>query len=105
MAPLSVERLTDNHHIEVEALANTLAVPLVGQIGKSHVSRQLPPYDISHVTGRSRRCFGVFRAHRLGGNLSIGAHWVGSLAVGRGRLAVGYSRRGWVGRCSSRCIC
>lgn len=33
--------LTNNHNVEVEALANTLTVPLVGKVGKANVARQL----------------------------------------------------------------
>lgn len=42
---------TDNHDIEVEALADTLAVPLVGKIGETNVACQLSANDVSHVAG------------------------------------------------------
>ena len=43
--------LTNNHDVEVEAFADTLAVPLIGKVGESNVSRQLAANNISHITG------------------------------------------------------
>lgn len=37
---------TNNHNVEVETLANTLAMPLVGQVGESNVSSQLAAHDV-----------------------------------------------------------
>ena len=37
---------TDNHDVEVESLANTLAVPLVWEIGKSNIAGQLPSDNV-----------------------------------------------------------
>lgn len=52
--------LTNNHHIEVETFPDTLAVPLVREVGKSHIARQLSSDDILVVidnrTGRRRGC-------------------------------------------------
>ena len=41
--------LTDNHDVEVEAFADTLAVPLVGQVGKADITSQLPADDVPVV--------------------------------------------------------
>ena len=41
--------LTDDHDIEVEALADALAVPLVGQVGETDVAGQLPTNDVPVV--------------------------------------------------------
>lgn len=84
-------RHTDYHDVEVEALANTLAVPLVGQIGKADVASQLPTNDIAHVTGCGSCSFGVFRRDRLG---NARAMRVALADEGRGRLAIGDRRRG-----------
>lgn len=48
--------LTNNHDIEVETLAHTLAMPLVGKVGESDKARQFPANDILGVEGRCR-CF------------------------------------------------
>ena len=43
--------LTNNHDVEVEAFSNTFAVPLIGQICKSHIAGELPTDDVFHITG------------------------------------------------------
>jgi hypothetical protein len=48
------EKLTNDHNIEVEALADTLAVPLVGQVRKANVARQLPPNNVLRL---ARNCW------------------------------------------------
>lgn len=50
-----VGELTNNHDIEVEALTDTLTVPLVGQVGKTDVTRQLSAHNIL-VLNHSARC-------------------------------------------------
>jgi hypothetical protein len=50
--------LANNHNIEIETLTDTLTVPLVGEVGETNVSRQLPPDNVPHVgggNGRKRR--------------------------------------------------
>jgi hypothetical protein len=48
--------LTNNHNVEVETLAHTLAVPLVGEVGKSNVTSQLAAHDVLSLRGsRDRR--------------------------------------------------
>lgn len=82
---------TDNHDVKVESLADTLAVPLVGQVGETDVAGQLAANHVLHVVGSLSDGLGVARAN----SLSIsGAHWVGSLherrllaAAGRGGVA------------------
>lgn len=44
--------LTDNHHVEVEALANALAVPLVGKVGETDVTSELATDDVAEVARR-----------------------------------------------------
>ena len=52
--------LTDNHDVKVEALANTLAVPLVRQVGETNVSGQLPADNVPHVASGLSSGLGVF---------------------------------------------
>ena len=52
-------RLTDNHDIEVEALSDTLAVPLIRQVGESDVASQLPPHDVPHIASLLGRNFWI----------------------------------------------
>lgn len=49
---------TNDHNIEVEALAHTLAVPLVGQVGKADIAGQLSSDNVSVVSDRGRRLAG-----------------------------------------------
>ena len=79
-------KLTHNHHIEVETLADTLTVPLVGQVGKTNVAGQLPANDILHIRSSLSNSLGVLGAH----GLSVSrAHWVTALNEGRTGLAAG----------------
>lgn len=48
--------LTNNHDIEVETLPDALAVPLVGQVGKANVARQLPPDNVLVVAHSRGGC-------------------------------------------------
>ena len=75
------ESLTNNHNVEIEPFADTLAVPLIGQIGEPNVSCELPPNNIPHVTSRLCCCLGVFGADGLRGDLLGGAHWIGAFIV------------------------
>jgi hypothetical protein len=100
--------LTNNHDVEVETLADTLAVPLVGQIGETHVAGQLPTDDIAHVGSSLSNRFRVLGAHRLG--VACTTHRVasfdkrrGGLARGAGRL-LGGCRGGAVGSGSGSCF-
>src|SRR5690606_10003482 len=49
--------LTDNHHVEAETFANTLAVPLVWKIGKADVSGELPPDNVLVVISSAQCAF------------------------------------------------
>jgi hypothetical protein len=42
----SVKLRTNNHHIEVETLAHTFAVPLVGEVGKPDIASQLSSNNV-----------------------------------------------------------
>jgi hypothetical protein len=66
--------LTNDHNVEVEALAHTLAMPLVGQVGETNVASKLPADNVPHVARRlgcglgvlgrdSLRCLGVAVEH------------------------------------------
>lgn len=57
MAPM-VER-TNNHDIEAESFSDTLAVPLVWQIGKSNKTGQLPAHNVLHVACCSGGSLGI----------------------------------------------
>jgi hypothetical protein len=68
--------LTNDHNVEVEALAHTLAMPLVGQVGETDVASKLPAHNVPHVArrlgcglgilgGNSLRCAGVAVEHRV----------------------------------------
>lgn len=81
---------TDNHNIEVESLADTLAVPLVRQVGETNVTGQLAANNVLHIGGGLGNSLGVARSHSLG---ISGAHWVAALherrllsAAGSGRI-------------------
>lgn len=47
-------KLTNNHDVEVEAFADTLAVPLVWQIGKANVTGQLPANNVLVLNDATR---------------------------------------------------
>ena len=67
---------TNDHNVEVEALPYTLAVPLVRQVGESHVSCELPAHNVPHVCRGLCCCLGVFGAHGLRGGLAAVRHGV-----------------------------
>ena len=52
-------RLTNNHDVETESFSNTLAVPLVWQIGESNKTGQLPAHNVLHVAGCSSGSLGI----------------------------------------------
>lgn len=67
---------TNNHHIEVETLADTLAVPLVGQVGETDVASQLAADDVLHVVSSLGGGLGIARSDSL---VDSGTHWVAAL--------------------------
>lgn len=75
-------RLTDYHNIEIEALANTFAVPLIRQICETDVACELPPYNVPHIASSLSCSFRVFGADGLTGDLLRRAHGILSLVVG-----------------------
>lgn len=95
MEILSVQ-LTDNHDIEVEAFTDTLAMPLVGQVGETDVASQLAADHVLHVGGGLSCGLGIAGADGLG---DTRAHRVAALDERRLRAVVG-SRR--VPRCDGR---
>lgn len=62
---------TNNHDIEVETLTDTLAVPLVGQVGETNVASKLATDDILHVVGSLGYSLGIPRADSLGINANV----------------------------------
>lgn len=56
---------TDNHDIEVETLAHTLAVPLVGEVGETNVAGKLATNNILHIGRSLSDSLGVARADGL----------------------------------------
>jgi hypothetical protein len=52
-------RLTNNHDVETETFSDTLAVPLVWQIGESNEAGQLPAHNVLHVACCSGSSLGV----------------------------------------------
>lgn len=56
---------TNNHDVEVEAFAHTLAMPLVGQVRETNVAGELPAHNV-HVVGHGRGGLGVLCGHGLG---------------------------------------
>ena len=91
--------LTDNHDVKVEALADTLAVPLVGQIGETDVAGQLAANDVLHIGSGLGDGLGVLGANRLGVS---GAHGIAAFnergADGAGGRGFGTRHRGAIGR-------
>ena len=65
LAGLDILRRTDNHNIEVEAFSHTLAMPLVGKVGKSNVAGELSAHDIPGIGSCLCRNLGVLRYNRL----------------------------------------
>lgn len=51
----ALDSRTDNHDVEVETLANTLAVPLVWQIGEADVASKLSANNVLDVIVGNRR--------------------------------------------------
>ena len=49
MVIMASQLLTNDHDVEVEPLPDTLAVPLVGEVGEPNISGQLPSHDVSVV--------------------------------------------------------
>lgn len=80
--------LTNDHNVEVEAFAHTLAVPLVGQVGEANVAGELPAHDVPHVARRSSRRLGVFRGHGLRSCSIAIRHGITCGDQRRGRLAI-----------------
>jgi hypothetical protein len=95
---------TNNHDVEVEALAHTLAMPLVGQVREPNVACELSAHNV-HVVRHGSCGLGVLCRHRLCGLLvAIGprqrlVHGVGAVG-GRGRRRGG--TRGRDGGCDVR---
>lgn len=85
-APVRYVR-TDNHHIEVEPLADALAVPLVRQVGETDVAGELAAHDVLHIGSGLGHSLGVPGGDRLG---NAGAH--GVAALHKGRLLTGVGR-------------
>jgi hypothetical protein len=79
-------KLTNNHYVEVESFAHTLAVPLVGQIGETNVASQFAANDVLHVRGSLSHSFWILRANCLS---VASTHGVATLNV----------RRSWAARC------
>jgi len=98
--------LTNDHNVEVEALAHTLAMPLVGQVGETNVASKLPADDVPHVARRLGCGLGVSGGDSLRCLGAAVKHGVAVLDVaGRCGLAVrdgvgrdGRGLRRWAGR-------
>ena len=86
---------TNDHNIEVEALADTFAVPLVGQICETNITSELPSDNVLHVIRSLSHDLGVFRSDGLRDRTSRGS------TGGRGRRWFSWYRGG-TGRCD-RC--
>lgn len=84
---------TDHHNIEVETLANTLAVPLVGQIGESNIAGKLAANNVLHIASGLGNGLRVTGADSLGDTLT---HRVA--ALNERRLLAATGRGGVVGR-------
>ena len=98
--------LTNDHNVEVEALAHTLAMPLVGQVGKTDVASKLPADDVPHVArglgcglgipgGDGLGCVGAAVKHGVA-VLDVARRY--GLAVREGVARDGRSLRRWAGR-------
>ena len=83
---------TDYHDIEVEALANALAVPLVWQIRKTNISSELPADNVLHIIGRLGRNLRVFGGNSLRDRRAISSRG-GPLGGRRRRWLGGYRGR------------
>jgi hypothetical protein len=87
-------RLTNNHDVETESFSDTLAVPLVWQIGESDETGQLPAHNVRHVACCGSGSLGI----SVGDSLDLrryGTHQRRGRAVIRRDL-----RRDW--RCADR---
>lgn len=51
---------TDNHDIEVEALADTFAMPLIWQVCESDKASQLSADNVSHIASCRSGCLWIF---------------------------------------------
>jgi hypothetical protein len=81
--------LTNDHNVEVEALAHTLAMPLVGQVGETDVASKLPANNVPHVARRLGCGLGVLGGDGLRCMGAAVKHGVAVLDVaGRCGLAV-----------------
>lgn len=99
---------TNNHDIEVEALADALAVPLIGKIGEANVACQLSANNVSHVAGGLGSGLWVFRRHGLRDSSCAVCHYIAQLDVRRCLLAIrhcwacrSWRRPGWRGAVGS----
>lgn len=82
---------TDNHNVEVEAFADALAVPLVGQVCESNVACKLPAHNV-HVVGHGSCGLGVLCGDRLRSLILSISHGYGLV---HGVWAVGRRGRRW----------
>lgn len=55
---------TNNHDVEVESFAHTLAMPLVGQVRETDIACELPAHDV-HVVCHGCGGLGVLCGHGL----------------------------------------
>ena len=69
---------TNDHNVEVEALAHTFAVPLVRQICETNVACELPAHNVEVVRHLCRE-LGVLRCDGLGGRCVSVSH--GGVAI------------------------
>lgn len=85
---------TNNHNIEVESLSDTLSVPLVWQVCKTNITRQLSSNNVPHVASLLRRDL------RVGGGNALRHLHLGSMGFA-------IWDRAWRsgGRCRSNTIC
>lgn len=88
-------KLTNNHDIKVEALSDTLAVPLIRQVGETNITRQLSADDVLVFNYATRRGYSRCDVRNLLILKSNRIH-------GRGWLASGWLRRG-IDRGAVRC--
>jgi len=97
---------TNNHDVEIEPLANTLAMPLVWKVGETNKPCQLSANDVPHFGRGGRGSLGVSRGNslRYRGVVPAG-HGIaaGHNTWGRGRFAIGHLGCGR--RCTNRCGC
>ena len=75
---------TNDHDVEIEALADRLAMPLIRQIRKANIPSQLPPDNIRQL------CILLLRHKRRRGTRAIG---ITPVHIGRGGRCSGRWRR------------